>query len=249
MFGFPTDGGTSWNIGVFGPPGSGKSSFINTLFTIFSSGENIVHKVPTGAGEQHITKNLMRYEVVNNISIFDMWGLSPSNGTFRVELLDQVVQGKLPIEYAMEEHHLRVAVPPEFAATDQLRRLHSIIFFFPWGSLDDSEDLDVLKTCFRKFRNFNPIIAITRVDEKEANIKNSLGKKFPSLEALRQKMSSIVGAPLYDIFCVLSYTDQTARSFELERITFQVLHRAMMNRQDYAVAPSTSTPKQRWKPY
>jgi len=44
----------------------------------------------------------------------------------------------------------------------------------------------------------------------------------------------LVGTPLFDIFYIMNYTDQTARDFELERLAFQVLHRAMINRRDFS---------------
>jgi len=152
---------------------------------MFSDGDSIINDAPTGAGEAHVTKKLIRYEIINEINVWDMWGLTPS--LFRQELLEKITKGELPVNYTLEQEKKRVAVPSELLEDAKKRRCHSVLFFIPFGSLCDDEEVQLLRSCFAYLRDFNPIVLITRVDEKEPKIKAEPSKKFKNSGRISQE--------------------------------------------------------------
>jgi len=219
-FGKPTDGARAWNVYLFGLPGSTKSSFINTVATLFSSSAEIAPKAPVGGGGKHCTTQLLRYEIRHNINLWDTWGLAEAN--FKPEFLELLLRGELPNEFGMED----VAVSYE---KPEWRRCHSIVFFLPHGSLGIGNEVHLLKACIQKFKAYNPICVISLVDQVQVEFRKNPEQSYPKLEAFRTSVHQATGIPLYDIFCLANYKDENKRSFELERIAFKVLNRAMIN--------------------
>lgn len=151
LFGKPDDGAPAWNVYIYGFPGSTKSSFINTITTILEPSSSIKTIAPVGAGDEHCTRRLMRYEVANNINLWDTWGLNKQS--YHPKLIQQFNQGFIPKNYNMTDMSFKSAAGmSQYSHAAPMRKAHSIIFFIPWGSLSDSEELELTKACFREFK-------------------------------------------------------------------------------------------------
>jgi len=166
------------NFLVFGVVGSGKSSFLNSVLTCFSS--EIVSKAAVGGTTDHVTSNITRYQLGQlpglehvKINFYDIWGLDPNN--YEHGFMLKVLNGQLPENYNMLE---RIAFRGERSvqwSTDE-KRIHGVLFFVPINVLDDDSMVrrvaENIKLCVVNYQ-LNPILIVTR----SRQVGNQLAKK------------------------------------------------------------------------
>jgi len=199
-FGSP-DNASAWNLYIYGLPGSTKSSFINTAYTIFSPDDSIANKAPVGGGGEHCTTQLHRYGITEQINIWDTWGLTPQ--TFHPKLLRLFNAGQVPVHYQMEKINDKKEtnhIVEKYKSSAHSRSCHSIIFFIPWGSVSDDNEFEMVKSCFREFKNFCPVVVLTLVDDLEPDFRENPKGNYPKLLELRQSVAKKIGTPLHNIF-------------------------------------------------
>jgi len=117
----------------------------------------------------------------------------------------------------------------KYKSSAHSRSCHSIIFFIPWGSVSDDNEFEMVKSCFREFKNFCPVVVLTLVDDLEPNFRENPKGNYPKLLELRQSVAKKIGTPLHNIFCTINYNGESERNFEIERLAYRILHRAMLN--------------------
>ncbi|XP_072167868.1 uncharacterized protein [Diadema setosum] len=85
----PQDPPARLRIGLFGPPGVGKSAFVNSV--LYATGDTWDNQAPEGfAEEASKTRALNSYDISNFISLVDNRGMRGLGGNFMVELGNQV---------------------------------------------------------------------------------------------------------------------------------------------------------------
>jgi len=219
----------SFNIYLFGIAGATKSSFINSVLTLLSAENYIVTRSAVGGGGKHTTTTLVKYNLPNsNTVFFDTWGLTQETYTSQ-DVLDALFIGKLPVNFSMElEFNTYRNELEQQKQTWHLRKAHGCLFFIPHGSLENPDEVDLIKTTFariQKKHGLNPLLLLTRVDEIIPQVRiNPLGN-YPQLNSKKEKLAKLLDIPIRNIFYCVNYISEDKKSFELDKNTYKILER------------------------
>jgi len=130
--------GDNFNVLLFGLAGSGKSSFINSVWTLLSPENSVSTVAAYGGGTSHSTKQLIAYTLPNTrITLWDTWGLAPD--TYQQSELESILSGELPSGWEMQRAVSDITNQQflqELWSSKHKRRIHSVIFFFPQSLMD-----------------------------------------------------------------------------------------------------------------
>jgi len=213
--------GKNFNILLFGPQSSGKSSLIQTILTMLNEGTEILTGVlPVACTALHCSIALRKIPFKKGDCtgfFWDTWGLS-RNDYLNGEL-SQLIKGKC-------QDGQKISDPLKLNDEKESTEMDAVIFMVSYG-LDDVE-LGLLSGQVRLVLDLGmtPIVVISQVDaDKSANIvshhdhKNFQLKK--ELVHQRLKISEMM------IFPSVSYRRETTRSFEIDRLAYKILQFAL----------------------
>lgn len=143
---------TELNLLLFGAAGTGKSSFINSIFTLLSP---IVHTqlAPSGGSTERVTVEFRRYRLASidlvggrpkilrptGIRIWDTWGLE-RNKNYTIDSFTEIAEGNVPHGTSMFDMSIDPATASAVAAPIDPTRFHAVLFFIPiecFKSLDE----------------------------------------------------------------------------------------------------------------
>ena len=230
-----------FNILIFGLFGAGKSSFINTLHTLFGIGRDgnvgpdaiVTNAAVVGSGEEHESTSLRATYPCGKDSgwrIWDTWGLSEE--TYNGNQLTTMLNGLLADGFDMDTHKNVVDYQEELArgkGSRRARTMHTCVFMFPYTLFSNEADVDervtVCKGYLREFRKhgMNPIILITQADIVEAQLRVDPTRTHAKTEQLRKICSKHLGVQMGDIHLLINYTVERERSFNIDRNTYRIL--------------------------
>jgi len=218
------------NIYLFGIAGATKSSFINSVLTLMNRQYNIITRAVAGGGNRHTTTSLVKFQILETVALFDTWGLTPETYTSQ-DMLDALFIGKLPQGFSIDAEYNSYRNEFEYNKdTWAKRKAHCCLFFIPHGSLENEDEVDLIKNTFariQKKHGLNPILLISKVDELIAEVRSNPLGNYPQLTAAKQKLAILLNIPLRNIFYCINYTTEDTRSFEIDRNTFKILERVL----------------------
>jgi septin family protein len=220
------------NILIFGMAGSSKSSFINSIYTMFQH-DTIISTAGTQAGSDHCTKQYFKYEFEGlPFSIWDTWGITEEN--YQDFELTLMLQGKLPkkYDYSMSYDVVKKKFGKDLDATANERKIHQVIFFIPIGQYEDLQEYMVEHLRSINMLVPNPIIVLSLADSFDEKIRESplLGDSKILSEA-KKKITQKIGIPGNRIYYGVNYQNETKPSFEIDRNTFSIVYDAIKNAQ------------------
>ena len=209
------------NILVCGVAGSGKSSLINKLLTLFSSSPVPLTVVPVGSGRDHITKELRVYPIREaHVNLVDLWGLDYSN--FTAEELELVLEGRWSHRWAMG------TVPSEDAiaagdATAHRRRIHAAVMSVSQMDLSRPTAERQRMTDFaRRLRSLESLAVVSQVDMTSPQLDWRRSEDAP-WDPLRRCVSEALCTPACDVYFNVNYAQDRCRDFDMDRQAFLML--------------------------
>jgi len=217
-----------FNILIFGVAGCGKSSFINSVLTVFSPITQ--HVVPVGGSSQHVTKELSRFSVsqvpgLENIRInfFDLWGMDENNYT-DIKLQD-FIRGNIPKDVTSSEclgEKKEVGIWNAFE-----RRIHSVLFFILPAVIDNSKICESvsknINICKFKCRMF-PLVIIPR--------SRSIGDENEQMEH-KQRLAQKFNLPAHFLYMFENYTDEKEKAMDIDRKTLNIMYQVLSDAEEY----------------
>jgi len=219
-----------FNILLFGLAGATKSSFVNSVSTLFNYDRTLTVRAEVGGGGQHTTQALTRYDLPKSkISLWDTWGLTTK--TYSNDDLDMILEGVLPSNWKMDYTYDVFKKKLEDNKLSRVEReIHSVLFFIPHSSLDKKDEVDIIKTNFAKIQHkaqLNPILLLTKTDEVDAKLREDPWIRSKEIVSMITKASNILGIPENRIFTNINYTKEKEKSFNLDRNTYEIIMEAI----------------------
>ncbi|KAK9822553.1 hypothetical protein WJX74_004150 [Apatococcus lobatus] len=146
------DNAPNFNLVVFGLAGGAKSSFINSVMTLLSSGTKVLEIAPKGGDMAHTTIAIGAYNPPGtNIMLRDTWGLTVDNYKAEDRILPAMLAGFLPRRFDMREGlDNNPAILRRGEIDRQKRRAHAVLFFVPHGVVTSDDEAKALSDNFNK---------------------------------------------------------------------------------------------------
>lgn len=204
---------------VLGPVGSGKSSFFNTVASIFRG--RITRQASSGSAEQSITSQYRMYRVVNsssgrplNFRICDTRGLEENQQKDASDIM-YLLDGHVPEGY---DFNPSVPISPQilgFKKSPSLKdKIHCVCFVIDGstaGVLPESilERIKAIQSnIYRK--GVPQMVLLTKIDKICPMVENDVSRVFISKAILEQvtKISQLLGIPRNNIFPVKNYESE-----------------------------------------
>jgi len=224
--------GSNFNILVFGPVGSGKSSWIQTCLTMLHKGNNILKNVcGIGGSSGHVTTTLRKIPLPDGLGgISDTWGLALD--TYRRDELSFIVKGRLPSKWDMKDDFAKLTT--EIEQTAENRQTESVIVLVPVGTVVDPKELKNLREQIPKLvsQHLNPVILLAFADTIDKSIRGNPNRPSKKIKDLMVQVAQALSIPLMMVFPCVPYSVESSRSFEIERLTYIILHSALCNARD-----------------
>lgn len=232
----------STNILFFGPAGAGKSSFMTSMISLLSPGDDVQQGVcPIGATSEHGTTTLRRYPVPElHVNLWDTWGLTPN--TYTGGELAAIVEGSIPNGWEMgTAFSERPGEINRARATATTRRMHAVLVFLPCASLRDDTEMASLRVLLNdvKKSGLSPIFLLARADEQvkpenQANFRNNPNATgHAELEALKKLAVSKINVQMARIHYAVPYCAELKKTFEIDRLLFKILELALKSADSY----------------
>lgn len=229
-------GADAINILLFGFAGSGKSSFLASITSTLSPGNDVLQGVcPIGSTSEHGTTTLRKYPMPGlNVNLWDTWGLTPD--TYNGGELTAIVQGLLPGNWEMGEVLCgKTDVLTRARASAAKRRMHAVLVFLPCASMQDDTEMASLRVLLNdvKKAGLSPIFLLARSDEQvkqenQAKFRsNPNASGFPELEAMKKLAVSKINVPMARVHYSVPYTAELKKTFEIDRLLFKTFELAL----------------------
>jgi hypothetical protein len=168
---------TITNILLFGPPGAGKSTFVNSILTALS--ESIYAVNVAGGTAKVVTQKLEQFPIHKipgfeklKFAIYDVPGID--SGNYKGDEISLLVHGIMPLDITFKTHAVkysdvngRRASPAE----EWKQRIHLVAFFVPQGIVD-SAAMDKLAEVYTDLTvelKRKAVVVIAHADELEGN--------------------------------------------------------------------------------
>ena len=234
----PPQADESYNVLLYGIAGATKSSFINSLLTMLTEGDELVVKAVSGGSGDHVTRALTRFAIPKiRMNFWDTWGLTPE--TYQNDELVSILDGVFPSNWSM---HDDLETNSEFIqmgeSTRRLRKIHAVLFFVPHGSLDNVQIQKIIKDNYQFFqeKQMNPIVILTKADEVSNAIRKDPfhGESDPDIAALKTKAQRLLNITPNSIFFGINYFKEQTKVTEIDRANLMILKKiASIARQNY----------------
>jgi energy-coupling factor transporter ATP-binding protein EcfA2 len=239
--------GTPQNLVIllFGWIGSGKSSFVNALFTLFHNRTSVFSGAATSGGGTHTTSKISYYRLPESrIALWDTWGLTRSN--YQKGELRSLLHGELTPNWEMDTPlSARDSVDRD---TKNLQRPRAVLFFVTVAIIVDTameqeresvrRQLQVMTKegallwvlrhtgvhliCFgRAHTEFNPILAVTQSRSTDNQLE------------IKELASTVFGVPAMRIMFCTNYTTERTPTVQVGLSTLRLVHAAVHTAQDF----------------
>jgi len=210
--------------------GCGKSSFVNSIYTLFREDREIYATV--GGIHDHVTLSYDRMDFPDHLDnlpfrFWDTWGLTTENYNLSDSMMLNILSGRIPPGTNMEEDIQQVVDIDENEDTMNNHMIHCLLLFMPSDVINNKNMLTKLYECFSeatsKYR-INPIVVITKADlspQKTNVIMNEIVHNF-NITPSR-------------IFILKNYTDENIKSMTIDKITLQIISESLKFGKNYLV--------------
>ncbi|KAL3867703.1 hypothetical protein ACJMK2_040570 [Sinanodonta woodiana] len=201
------------NILFIGPVGSGKSSFFNTVNSVFRG--KVFNQARSGSGINSITTKFIKYPVLSSITkqplnfrLCDTRGLEAKLPMSK-ENLKLLLEGHLPNRFQLEPSGSISSDTPGFIKYPNLEdQIHCVVFFIDATQVEAMPDLipDVLQNLKDLQTVMNMIeipqlVLLTKVDSVCKHVQTDISNVFrsPTVEHCVSKVAENLGLPRYAV--------------------------------------------------
>ncbi|XP_053404372.1 uncharacterized protein LOC123537181 [Mercenaria mercenaria] len=237
----PGIGIKKYNILLLGAIGSGKSSFYNTLATVFS-GSVKLHAPARGAGRSDTNETILAYELKSesgkhlNLQIFDTRGFGENKG-YNNEL-EKILNGRLPVEFTFPDQSAPVK-EDELTHASLEKEMHMVCFVTGTSNLDTITNeqriqINDIKACVNR-KGLPMVAVVTKFDEFNESILEDANQVYRSLEARNaiKRVSNFFGIQEKYTFPIVNYINDEEIKEGNDRLALQALDAMVRLTNDY----------------
>lgn len=232
------------NILVIGPVGAGKSSFFNTVASVFRG--HISDQAVCGSAEQSITSKYRMYRVRCSVMekplrfcLCDTRGLEESQGIDNQELT-YVLDGHVPDGY---QFNPTTPISPDvhgFVQTPNLgNKIHCVCFVFDGNTatIMSEKMLEKVKGLQTKVRQkgLPQAIVLTKIDNVCSYVEEDVTNVYQSdrIRELVNQVSNIFGVPRSFILPLKNYEKEIDVKTEVSILALQTLKRLLLSTENH----------------
>ncbi|XP_053404038.1 interferon-induced protein 44-like [Mercenaria mercenaria] len=216
-----------YNILLLGAIGSGKSSFYNTMATVFS-GSVKLHAPARGAERSVTDEMILAYELKSksgkhlNLQIFDTRGFQENRG-YNNEL-EKILNGRLPVEFTFPDQSAPVK-EDELTHASLKQEMHMVCFVTGTSNLDTITNEQRLPM----------VVVVTKFDAFSESILEDANQVYRCLEARDaiKRMPNVFGIQEKYIFPIVNYINDDEIKEGNDRLALQALDAMVRLTNDY----------------
>jgi len=218
--------------------GSGKSSFINSVATLFNEDPRFPKRKlspafvrPAGTS---VSLDLHSY-TFNNINLWDTWGWESGRPQVWSDLLFQLILGgRLPDRFKIDDaSSINVLNLPE--QKGGCKKFEMVLFFLPYSAADDERYITQLDKFIGEARKLDIpfLILLTQVDKVDPALKKDPYIENPSIQEIVSTVCNKVQLEESLVIPVINYTAERERNWAMDRATFVTLFSAFQRREEF----------------
>ncbi|XP_053373685.1 interferon-induced protein 44-like isoform X2 [Mercenaria mercenaria] len=230
-------------IAMIGPVGAGKSSFYNTIDSIFRG--RITQRACSGSAEQSVTTGYIPYSVRTDngdspkFILCDTPGLEESAG-LEVNECSYLLDGNLPNFYLFNRKSPFTSKADNFEEDPTTQdRIHCVVFVLDATTLDvvSSKVVEKMKN-FQRIMNEREIpqlIVLTKVDKLCKDVQKDISFTYKSwvVEEHVEKASQLLGLRRSNVLPVKNYEEETTLDININILTLLALRKILDSTEDY----------------
>lgn len=232
------------NILLIGQVGAGKSSFLNTINSIFKGG--ISSRACTGSAENSLTKRFEKFRVRDpatkkylRFRICDTRGVEEGLSV-KSEDLGFILDGNLPNHYTFNPVEKASTKTPGFVKEPSVSdRMHVVVFVLDGSTLDVLSEGVVTK--LKEIKNLVvdrgvPQLAfLTKMDKICETVNKDVSKMFMSsvVEDAVNKAADIIAIPRSHVLPVKNYEKESQLKTEINILALMALRQSLMFADDF----------------
>uniref|UniRef100_H2S8G9 Uncharacterized protein n=1 Tax=Takifugu rubripes TaxID=31033 RepID=H2S8G9_TAKRU len=202
----PIDGSvTKARILLLGPFGVGKSSFVNSVFSIFKD------RISNPAGRGNPTSEFRPYLISDeggtrlNLALCDTMGLAEEKGEgLHSDDIVSIIQGHAPDGYQFSPTS---PMTPEtagyVAAPTPNKKIHCVVYVMDATMVSDMS-ADLQKKLGKIRQRIPQLVLMTKVDKADSTVIKNI-RKVDQSEIIREKLAALLDVPISSIFPVKNY--------------------------------------------
>ncbi|XP_062391218.1 interferon-induced protein 44-like [Sardina pilchardus] len=241
---------------VHGPVGAGKSSFINSIDSVFQ-GRMASMAIADAATDRSFTKTFQTHYIKNQkygtslpFALCDIMGLEAVNSEgVKTEDLIKVLQGHIENGFMFNPTSPASEKDPGYKSSPTLKdRIHCLVSVIPANSISMMDDgvIEKMKHVRAKagLQGIPQVVVLTKVDETCPTVKKDIKLVYRS-KKIREKMevcSNRLGVPMNCIFPVKCYHEEIDLNDEVDVLLLSALTFILNFANDHVEVMASSPP-------
>ncbi|XP_060577917.1 interferon-induced protein 44-like [Ruditapes philippinarum] len=235
---------TTANILFLGPVGAGKSSFFNTISSIFRG--HVTGQAVCGSAEQSITSKYHMYRVRGSaltkpmkFRLCDTRGIEENQGIDGTEL-NYILEGNVPNEY---QFNPSTPISPDttgFVASPTLNhKIHCVCFIIDGSTASVMsekmlEKIKALQSTVRQ-KGLSQVVLVTKIDKVCSNVEEDVSTVFQSvaIQELVDTVSNIFGVPRNHVLPVKNYEKEINVRDDISLLALYSLRQILRASEDF----------------
>jgi putative ribosome biogenesis GTPase RsgA len=217
------------NVFLFGQVGMGKSSFVNTVATVFNENDDFSVYVQRITAAQKstvsLTQSLQSFKF-GNLRIFDTWGWQSSeedsNNSYTEEFFELILQGVVPENTELKYAKELLKDIGQFEDQSSKNKIDVVIFFLT--PMDVNQEYLKLIQRFQGVCSKNKVktmALLTQIDLVNEEFENDpYTNNAQPLEELLNKVSNDTSLAKVDIKPIVNYVNTNLRTWALDKACF-----------------------------
>ncbi|ROL44606.1 Interferon-induced protein 44-like [Anabarilius grahami] len=229
---------------MIGPIGAGKSSFFNSINSIFMG--HVTNKAMSGSAGTSVTTKFRTYPVKDGrerkplpFVLCDTMGLEEQSGAgLDIEDISSIVQGHVPDRYKFNP---KAPFQPDKASkpASLQRKIHCAVYVIDATKISlMSDKLEEKLSSVRSQLNSLEIpqmVVMTKVDETCPHVQNDLENIYESsyIKMKVQEVSSRVGVPVSCVLPVKNYSQELELELKCDILLLSAIKQMLRSADDY----------------
>ncbi|KAK2835318.1 hypothetical protein Q5P01_015802 [Channa striata] len=210
---------------LLGPVGAGKSSFFNSINSVFRG--HVTSQAIAGSSTQSLTTQFQTYSLKDGregkllpVALCDTMGLEERTGSgLDVEDISSILKGHVPNGYQFNPRAPLHSETPGYQVSPQLKdKIHCVTYVLdackvPIMSAKLQEKFDAIRKKIN-LMGIPQLILLTKIDEACALVKEDVTTVYKSeyIKEMMQEAANRLGTPLFCVVPVKNYSED----FELD---------------------------------